>query len=255
MQVGPEQHSRPEGTVETPFLSVVIPAFNEEKRIGATLDTVLGYLSEQSYSWEVLVVDDGSVDGTAALAARAADADKRVKVERLKHGGKGWAVKHGMLAASGDYRFMCDADLAMPIQQLDAFVRHMFEGHDIVIGSRQVAGARRFDEPFGRHLIGRVFNWCVRMLAVRDFEDTQCGFKCFRGSVADELFRLQRTNGFAFDVEILYMASRKGMKVIEIPIDWHHQESSKVRPFVDSLMMLRDTVLVRLRGAKVSRKT
>ena len=90
---------------------------------------------------------------------------------------------------------------------------------------------------------------------MRDFEDTQCGFKCFRGSVADELFRLQRTNGFAFDVEILYMASRKGMKVIEIPIDWHHQESSKVRPFVDSLMMLRDTVLVRLRGAKVSRKT
>ena len=253
--MGPEQHSRPEGTVETPFLSVVIPAFNEEKRIGATLETVLGYLSEQSYSWEVLVADDGSVDGTAALAARAAGADKRVRVERLQHGGKGWALRHGMLAASGEHRFMCDADLAMPIQQLGAFVRHMSEGHDIVIGSRQVAGARRFDEPFGRHLMGRVFNWCVRMLAVPDFEDTQCGFKCFRGSVADELFRLQRTKGFAFDVEILYMASRKGMKVIEIPIDWHHQESSKVRPFVDSLMMLRDTMLVRLRGVKVWRKT
>ena len=255
LHVGTEQHSRPEGTAETPFLSVVIPAFNEEKRIGATLETVLGYLSEQTYGWEIVVADDGSVDGTAALAARAAGAYKRVRIERLQHGGKGWAVKQGMLAASGEYRFMCDADLAMPIHQLGAFVSHMAEGHDIVMGSRQMAGARRFDEPFGRHLIGRVFNWCVRMLAVRGFEDTQCGFKCFRGSVADELFRLQRTNGFAFDVEILYLAASKGLNVIEIPIEWHHQESSKVRPFVDSLVMLRDTMLVRLRGAKVWRKT
>jgi glycosyltransferase involved in cell wall biosynthesis len=241
--------------VATPFLSVVIPAFNEEKRIGATLEAVLAYLGEQAYAWEVLVVDDGSFDGTAAIAARFVGDDKRVKIERLRHAGKGWAVRHGMLAASGDYRFMCDADLAMPIQQLGDFVRRMAEGHDIVIGSRQKAGARRFGEPFGRHIMGRVFNWCVRMLAVRGFEDTQCGFKCFRGSVADELFRLQRTKGFAFDVEILYMAARKGLKVIEIPIDWHHQESSKVRPYVDSFVMLRDATLVKLRGLKGWRKT
>ena len=255
LEVGPEHDSRPDGAADAPFLSVVIPAFNEEKRIGATLEAVLAYLGEQAYASEVLVVDDGSVDATAALAERAAGPDKRVKIERLSHAGKGWAVKHGMLAARGDYRFMCDADLAMPIQQLGAFVRHMVEGYDIVIGSRQKAGARRFGEPLGRHVMGRVFNWCVRMLAVRGFEDTQCGFKCFRGSVAEELFRLQRTKGFAFDVEILYMAARKGLKVIEVPIDWHHQESSKVRPYVDSLMMLRDTMLVRLRDVKVWRKT
>lgn len=231
----------------TPFLSLIIPAFNEEQRIASTLDAVARYLSGQPYSWEVLVVDDGSSDGTAALAARMAEEEERLRVETVPHGGKGWAVRHGMLAATGEYRFMCDADLAMPIEQLGSFLDRMAEGYDIVIGSRQKAGARRFDEPMRRHVMGRVFNWSVRLLAVGGFDDTQCGFKCFRGEVAEELFRLQRTRGFGFDVEILYMAASRGLRVLEMPIDWHYHSASKVRPYADSFLMLRDTVLLRLR--------
>ena len=230
-----------------PFLSVVIPAFNEERRIESTLKTVTDYLDMQSYSWEVLVVDDGSSDDTAQIAGRWAREDERVSVEAMPHAGKGWAVKRGMLAVGGQYRFMCDADLAMPIHQLGTFLAHMEEGYEIVIGSRQIAGARRFDEPVGRHIMGRLFNRCVRLMAVSGFQDTQCGFKCFRGEAAAHLFRLQRSNGFGFDVEILYMAVKKGMRVLEIPIDWYHQRSSKVRPYADPYFMLRDTLLVRLR--------
>ena len=239
----------------TPFLSIVIPAFNESERIAYTLDKVVSYLSSQSYSWEVLVVDDGSSDDTAAVAsewAHASESEQRVHVETIPHGGKGWAVKRGMLAASGRYRFMCDADLAMPIEQLGAFLDRMEEGYDIVIGSRQMTGARRFDEPVGRHIMGRAFNWSVRLLAVSGFEDTQCGFKCFRGEVAEELFARQRTKGFGFDVEVLYLAAKNGLRVLEMPIDWYHQSSSKVRPFVDSFLMLRDTAFVRLRGMRRS---
>ena len=157
-------------------------------------------------------------------------------------------MKKGMLAASGQYRFMSDADLAMPIEQLDGFLERMEEGYDIVIGSRQKVGARRYGEPVGRHVMGRAFNWSIRLLVVGGFEDTQCGFKCFRGDVAKELFSLQRTKGFAFDVEILYMAMKKGLRVMEMPIDWYHQRASKVRPFVDSFQMLRDSLSLRLRN-------
>jgi len=231
------------------FLSVVIPAYNEEPRIGATLEQVTGYLSSQHYSWELLVVDDGSSDRTAAIAMRWAGHDQRVRVETVPHGGKGWAVRHGMLATAGQYRFMCDADMAMPIEQLDAFLARIEEGYDIVIGSRQKKGARRVCEPILRHVIGRVFNWTVRMLTVRDYQDTQCGYKCFRDHVAEELFNLQRTRGFAFDVEVLYVAAKRKMRVLELPIEWYYRPSSKLRPHVDSFSMLRDTILLRLRNA------
>ena len=236
-----------------PLLSVVIPAFNEAERISESLEKVASYLGAQDYAWEVLVVDDGSSDGTAELAkewAQTSESELRVHVETIPHGGKGWAVKRGMLAADGQYRFMCDADLAMPIEQLGAFLDRMEAGYDIVIGSRQMSGARRFDEPIGRHIMGRVFNWSVRLLAVSGFEDTQCGFKCFRGEVAEDLFSRQRTKGFGFDVEILYMAEKRGLRVLEMPIDWYHQSSSKVRPYADSFLMLRDTMLVRLRDTR-----
>ena len=233
----------------TPFLSVVIPAFNEEEHIGSTLESVVSYLGEQPYSWEVVVIDDGSSDGTAAVVGKWAEADEQVRVESMPHAGKGWAVKQGMLVAGGEYRFMCDADLAMPIKQLSGFLDRMAEGYDIVIGSRQIAGANRFGESPGRHVIGRIFNWLVRVVAVNGFEDTQCGFKCFRSEVAQELFQLQRTKGFGFDVEIIYMAIKQRFRVLEIPIDWYQQPTSKVRPLVDSFLMLRDTLMLRLRGA------
>jgi glycosyltransferase involved in cell wall biosynthesis len=238
-----------ESPVADPFLSVVVPAFNEEQCVDSTLESVVGYLDRQPYSWELLLVDDGSTDDTAALAKAYADkseSGRRVRVETIPHRGKGWAVRHGMLAARGQYRFMCDADLAMPIDQLAAFLDRMAEGFDVVIGSREKEGARRFGEPMGRHIRGRLFNRVVRLLAVGGFEDTQCGYKCFRGQVADEIFRLQKTSGLAFDVEILYLAVKRKMRVLEMPIDWYHRSPSRVRPLVDSFLMLRDTLLVRL---------
>ena len=231
---------------DTPLLSVVIPAFNEAPRIATTIADVTGYLAGQPYAWEVLVVNDGSTDGTAEVAVDAARVDGRVRVVSIAHGGKGSAVKHGMLRTTGRYRFMCDADLAMPIEHLASFLDRMREGYDVVIGSRQKQGARRIGEPWVRHLRGRVFNWVVRLLAVRGFDDTQCGFKCFDGEVADELFRLQRTRGFGFDVEVLYLAVKRGLRVLEMPVDWYHQERSKVRPAIDSVLMVRDTVMVRV---------
>ena len=246
LAIHPSRLYRPAGHLLTkPFLSIIIPAFNEEARILTTLEKVVDYLSDQSYSWEVLVVDDGSSDSTAALVNQWAQTHQGVGLETIPHSGKGWAVKHGMLTATGEYRFMCDADLAMPIETTEGFLKEMREGYDIVIGSRQISGARRFNEPAIRHLMGRFFNWAVRLLAVGPFQDTQCGFKCFRGEIAAELFASQRTKGFGFDVEILYVALKREMRVKEIPIDWYHQTVSKLRPGVDSFLMLRDTLLVR----------
>ena len=232
----------------SPLLSIVIPAYNEGARIAGTLDKVVRFLETQSYAWEVMVVDDGSTDGTAALVEERAKTDTRIRLERRPHAGKGWTVRHGMLAAKGKLRMLCDADLAMPIEFLPRFLSKIDEGYDAAIGSREAPGARRFGEPAGRHLIGRAFNWCVRMLAVRRFQDTQCGFKCFRAEAAETLFPLQRTKGFGFDVEVLYLAVRKKMRVAEVPIDWYHQPQSKVRPMVDSFVMLRDMVAVRMNG-------
>ena len=235
--------------MESPYLSVIIPAYNEEQRITSTLDKLVTYLDGRPDSWEVLVIDDGSDDSTAAVARqRARELEAPISVESIPHAGKGWAVKRGMLAASGEYRFMCDADLAMPIEQLNSFLERMADGYDIVIGSREMPGAGRIGEPMGRHIRGRVFNRAVRLVAVGGFDDTQCGFKCFKGDVAAELFEMQRTRGFGFDVEILHFAVKQGLRVLEMPIEWHHQEQSKVRPVTDSLLMLRDTFMVRLRG-------
>ena len=213
-------------TSERPHLSVIIPAFNESERIVSTLNSVVSYLRAQTYIWEILVVDDGSQDDTASLVSRAAQDLEGIRLLRRDHFGKGWAVKAGMLEARGMYRFMCDADLAMPIEWLGAFLEKMDAGADIVIGSREIFGARRYDEPIYRHFRGRVFNWVVRAVAVRGFQDTQCGFKCFREDAADRLFIRQRARGMGFDVEILYLASKMGYSVVEMPVEWHHQAGS-----------------------------
>ena len=231
----------------SPFLSVIIPAHNEEARIVSTLDRLHCYLSGQSFSWDVLVVDNRSSDSTPELVSDWAQRHEGFRLETIPDKGKGWAVKHGMLASLGKYRFMCDADLATPIEHVAEFLAHMEKGYDIVIGSRQIAGARRFSEPALRHIMGRAFNRAVRVLAIDAFQDTQCGFKCFRGEVADDLFRFQRIGGFGFDVEILYLALKRGHSVVEIPVDWYHQRESKVRPGLDSLLMLRDAAMVRWR--------
>ena len=243
-----------------PFLSIVIPAYNEEMRIAQTLDTVVKYVGSQDYSWEVIVADDGSQDGTASLVEAAAEANPGVRLVRLSHGGKGWAVRGGMLEARGQYRFLADADLSMPIEQLERFLPSSLTDFDIAIGSREAHGARRFHEPFRRHLMGRAFNFVVRLLAVKSITDTQCGFKCFEAHAAETLFPLQRTRGFGFDVEILFLAQRLGLRIKEVPIDWYYHEGSKVKPMRDSFLMLKDLLSVRWnatkgRYGKLSRKT
>ena len=228
-----------------PFLSIVIPAYNERYRIAGTLKEVVAYLAAQAYSWEVVVADDGSTDGTADLVREFQEGHPGVRLLPLSHRGKGWAVRHGMLDARGEFRFTCDADLSMPIAQISRFLPPDRSGFDVAVGSREVQGARRIGEPGARRLMGRVYNLVVRALVLPGLADTQCGFKCYRGEVAEEVFSLQRFDGFSFDVEVLYLARRRGMAVVEVPIDWYYRSHSKVRPIRDSLAMTRDLLKMR----------
>ena len=230
-----------------PFVSVVIPAYNEQSRIAATLEQLRAYLSLQDYSWEILVANDGSTDATADLVSAFSDENPRVRLLSLEHRGKGWAVQQGMLAARGEFRFLCDADLSMPEDQIARFLTAAALGADIVVGSRELPDSRRFGEPAHRHLMGRVFNLIIRALALPGLRDTQCGFKCYRASTAADLFQQQTLYGFAFDVEVLCLARRAGLVIQEIAIDWHYREGSKVRPVRDAAKMAWDVMKIRWR--------
>lgn len=230
-----------------PFLSIVIPAYNEEPRIGSTLEQVIRFLSTQPYSWEIIVADDGSEDATGQVVGGLAVSNPNLRLLSLPHKGKGWAVKNAMLAASGQYRLLCDADLSVPIAQVARFLPPRLQGVDVGIGSRESEGARRIGEPGRRHLMGRTYNALVRVLAVPGVKDTQCGFKCFRGEAARELFSRQTIDGFAFDVEVLFLAGKKGLKLKEVGVDWYYRERSKVRIFKDSLAMTIDLLKLRWR--------
>ena len=236
-----------------PFLSVVIPAYNEEARIESTLEDLHAYLSRQDYSWEILVANDGSHDATAELVSKFCERNPQVRLLSLEHRGKGWAVRQGMLAAAGEYRFLCDADLSMPVHQIDRFLPAANPGVDIVIGSRELPDSRRIGEPARRHLMGRVFNLLIRALAIPGIRDTQCGFKCFRAETSVPLFQQQVLEGFAFDVELLCLARRDGLVVREVAIDWYFREGSKVRPVRDAAIMAWDILKIRwrLRGRKM----
>lgn len=235
-----------------PFLSVVIPAYNEESRIERALEQVTRYLSTRDYLWEVVVGDDGSTDGTARLVEQAASEGPGIRLLSLEHRGKGWAVKNAILAASGEYRLVCDADLPVPLEQMERFLPPILSGVDIAVGSRDVPGSRRFGEPVLRRLMGRVYNLLVRLLALPGFRDTQCGFKCFRGAIVPQLFQRQVAEGFTFDTEVLFLARKRGLTVQEVAVDWHYGEGSKVRPFRDSLAMAGD--LLRMRWRHFSRR-
>lgn len=242
---------------QTPFLSIVIPAYNEERRLPPSLEKIVAYLQTQQYTSEILVVENGSTDATTAvveafIATRMASAAP-VRLSLLHSSpGKGAAVKVGMLAAQGDYRFICDADLAMPIAEIAKFLPPAQPGgtFDIAIASRELPGAVRYNEPAYRHIMGRVFNWLVRILAVPGIQDTQCGFKMFTREAAQVLFPLQRIDGWGFDVEVLYIARRHGMRLTEAPINWYYQSDSRVRPIHDTINMVRELLKIRRNGGK-----
>jgi glycosyltransferase involved in cell wall biosynthesis len=222
------------------LLSVVIPAFNEEVRIGRTIAEVAAEIDRLAVDAELIVVDDGSTDRTASIVDQIANGDARVKLIRAAHAGKGAAVRRGMIAARGAWRFLADADLSMPVSELERFLDAAARGSgDVLIGSREAHGAVRVGEPWSRHAIGRVFNWIVKLLVLRGIDDTQCGFKLFSGRAAQALFPLQRLDGFGFDVEILFLARRAGFVIREIPVTWAYGRESKVnlssgaRGFID----------------------
>ena len=229
------------------FLSVVIPTFNEEARIADSLSKVIEYLQGQDYSWEVVVADDGSTDRTVGLVGQAIVGRPNVRILHLQHRGKGWAVKNGMLAAEGEFRLLCDADLSVPILQVERLLPPTGPMADIVLGSREADGAVRIGEPEGRHIMGRIFSRLVSSLAVPGLADTQCGFKVFRADAVQDLFPRLTLDGFAFDVELIHLAGKRGLTYSEVGVDWYYRPQSKVRPLRDALAMTLDLFKIRWR--------
>jgi dolichyl-phosphate beta-glucosyltransferase len=219
-----------QGDFAAPDLSVVVPAYNEETAIGPCLDALRDHLDRLRLSWEVVVVDDGSSDGTGAVVAQHAAADPRVRLIRGGRAGKGGAIRRGALAARGAWMFMADADLAMPLDNLDRFLRSVsgVTAPHVVIGSREGPGAQRVGEHPARHAIGRIFNRWVRLLVLPGLVDTQCGFKLFSATAAEALFPRLTIDGFAFDVELLVLARRAGFQIQETGIVWRGRPDSRV---------------------------
>jgi glycosyltransferase involved in cell wall biosynthesis len=229
-------------------LTIVVPAFNEERRLGATLAALRDYLERQPWDWKVRVVDDGSVDGTAGIADAFALEHPRVVVQREPHRGKGGAVKAGLLAAGGAYRFICDADLSMPVGEISRFLPPLATGFDVAIGSREGRLARRVGEPAYRHLAGRLFNFLVQRLALPGIEDSQCGFKMFTARAVAAIFPRVTIDGWAFDVEALTIAREQGLVVIEVPIEWHYRADSQLSMWRDGAGMLRELLRIKWRA-------
>ena len=229
-------------------LSVIIPAFNEERRLPATLERLITFLEPSGWDWEIRVVDDGSTDGTAQVAEHHNRVQPRIVLQQEPHRGKGGAVRTGMLRAVARYRFLCDADLSMPAKELPRFFPPLAQGADIAIGSREGAEARRVGEPWRRHITGRAFNWAIQAIAIRGIPDTQCGFKMFTADAADRVFSRVTLDGWAFDVEALAIARALGLRIAIVPIEWHHRPESQLSVTRDAWRMLRDVWRVRTRA-------
>ncbi|MCS6994390.1 MAG: glycosyltransferase family 2 protein [Anaerolineales bacterium] len=232
-----------------PFLSIIIPARNEERRLPSTLEQVVHFIQESGLSSEVLVVVNASTDRSLEVASSFAARHEIVRVLAEDLPGKGRAVRKGMLAARGRYRFFADADLSMPIAEVRRFLPPAVDA-PIAIASREAPGAVRYNEPVYRHLTGRVFNTLIRWLVLPALQDTQCGFKMFRADVAEDLFRRQTLMGWSFDVELLYIARRRGIPIVEIPIPWYFNPDSKVSVVRDSWRMFTDLLVIRRNGVR-----
>jgi len=240
--------SRPELSV--PELSVIVPAYNEGRRLAPSLRRILDYLRATGRRFEVLVVDDGSRDDTVEVA-RGLEADSPVgRLLVLRHvvnRGKGAALRTGVLASQGARVLLSDADLSTPIEDLERLEPHL-ESADLVLGSRAVDDADiTHRQPFYRELMGKVFNLVIRLSGVRGIRDTQCGFKLLDGEAARSLFAAVTIDRFAYDVELIWLARRRGLRVVEVGVTWANSEDSRVHPVRDSLSMLRDVLRFRFR--------
>jgi len=239
-----------------PYLSVIIPSYNETNNLKRNvLDEVLAFLKNQDFSWEIILSDDGSSDGTTDELRDFAKKSAQIKVLANKHAGKGPTVKAGMLAASGEWRLFTDFDQSTPLAEVTKLLEYSNQ-YQVIFGSREITGARRDKEPFYRHLMGRGFNLLVQILAVRGVKDTQCGFKMFSAQATEKLFNNLyvyggsevRADAFtgAFDVELLFLARKFKIPYKEVPILWKHHKTDRVSPIKDSLRMLRDILKIRL---------
>lgn len=238
------------------YLSVVVPAYNEQRRLALTIERLDAFLGAQPYASELIIVDDGSSDETLSLARAAQRCTPRLGVIAGEHRGKALAVRAGIFASRGRFVAFTDADLSTPPEVLTPMLARLEAGADVAIGSREAAGARRVDEPALRHAMGRAFNRLIKLALALPYRDTQCGCKMFRGPVARRLFRqswlyteqspvLGRSAVTAFDVELLVLARRNGYSVVEVPVVWHYRTDSKVSPLRDSFYLLVDVLKIR----------
>ncbi len=239
------------------MMSVVIPSYNEEKRIRGSLMETCAYLNDSGMEYEIIVVDDGSSDGTSRIVEGMTPDFPKVRLVRYeKNRGKGHALRTGVLVTTGDLILVMDADLSTPIEELWKLMPYLAGGgYDIAIGSRALALSDIIrKQPWWRQSMGKMFNRIVKVLVIGDFRDTQCGFKLFTGDVARNLFLEAKIDRFAYDVEILARAKRKGYGIIEVPIRWINSPESRVDPLKDSLQMMFDLVRIRLSVGKVTGK-
>ncbi|HBR22201.1 MAG TPA: glycosyl transferase [Nitrospiraceae bacterium] len=229
------------------LLSVVIPAYNEELRISSTLERLCGYLRDNSWEFEVIVVDDGSSDSTVSIVENLSRKYGNIRlIQYSKNAGKGHAIRTGVLSSRGSLLLMCDADLSTPIEEIEKLTPFIRSGFDIAIGSR---GLMESDlvvrQPWYREIMGKVFNVFVKIMVIRGLKDTQCGFKLFNGNVSRRLFGKTCIKGFSFDVEVLFLARQEGYKIKEVPIRWLNSPMSKVKITRDPLKMFLDLLKIR----------
>lgn len=234
--------------VARPRLSVVVPAYNEASRLPATLERLRAYLDSQPDAYEVIVVDDGSVDATPMIVKDAILSWPQLQLRLGQHRGKGGAIRTGVLAAHGEYIAFADADLSMPVEEFVRFRPETLGEYDVAIASREAPGAVRLGEPALRHVMSIVFNRIVQFLLLPGVTDTQCGFKFLRREVAQDLCRMQTIEGWGFDVELLYIAHLRGYHLVEAPIQWRYAPGSKVNPLRDAIHMLRELFVIRSQG-------
>ncbi|MBI4867990.1 MAG: glycosyltransferase family 2 protein [Candidatus Wallbacteria bacterium] len=231
----------PESTTQRPRLSVVIPCYNEERRLGPTLDTIAEFLRSKPYSWELVVVDDGSADATIAVAQarRAAGAPVRIFSYGTNRG-KGHAVRTGMLTGSGELLLLCDADLSTPIGELDRLMARIDEGFDVAIGSRRAAGHHvKVPQPFYRVFLGRIHSWLCHQFLVPHVQDFTCGFKLFKRHVCQDIIPRAIQDRWTYDPELVYLAHASGYKIAEVPVEWSNDPATRVRLLQDVLGSLR----------------
>ncbi len=237
--------------MSAPELSVVIPAYNEATVIEPTLHRVVEFLEANGVTWELIVVDDGSVDGTAQVVEQVAKQHAGVRVCAAPHQGKGGAVRRGVMEAQGRYVLFMDADYSTPIEEWRQCAPWLRDGYDIVIGSRKMPGATiTRHQPRLREWMGKGFTWLTNLLVGAQVSDITCGFKCFRHEVAKELARWQRINGWAFDAEWLFLARRHGYRIKEVPVTWTHDDTTNVRLARDVWQSLRELIAMRLGALK-----